>query len=86
MFPDKPTLLVVGDSYAGGVDPRAVNYPQLVADEMGWNLALDAQGGTGFVHGIDNLSPPRVPFIDRLDRDAATMVSCRLRSHRRRPK
>jgi lysophospholipase L1-like esterase len=67
-----PTLLVVGDSYAGGVDPRTVNYPQLVADKMGWNLALDAQGGTGFVHGIDNLSPPHVPFIDRLDRDAAT--------------
>jgi lysophospholipase L1-like esterase len=72
MFPDKPTLLVIGDSYAGGVDPRAVNYPQLVADKMGWNLALDAQGGTGFVHGVDNLSPPHVPFIDRLDRDAAT--------------
>jgi lysophospholipase L1-like esterase len=72
MFPDKPTLLVVGDSYAGGVDPRTVNYPQLVADKMGWNLALDAQGGTGFVHGVDDASPPHRPFIDRLDRDAAT--------------
>ena len=72
LFPEKPTLLVVGDSYAGGVDPRIVNYPQLVADKMGWNLALDAQGGTGFIHGIDNVSPPHVPFIDRLDQDAAT--------------
>jgi lysophospholipase L1-like esterase len=68
---DRPTLLVVGDSYAGGVDPRTANYPQLVADKMGWNLALDAQGGTGFIHGLDNVSPPHVPFIDRLDRDAA---------------
>ena len=65
MFDYKPTLLVVGDSYA-------VTYPDLVADKMGWSLALDAQDGTGFVHGIDNLSPPHVPFIDRLDRDAAT--------------
>ena len=69
---DKPTLLVVGDSYAGGADPRTVNYPQLVADKMGWNLDLDAQGGTGFINRIDNVSPPHVPFIDRLDRDAAT--------------
>jgi lysophospholipase L1-like esterase len=68
----RPTLLVVGDSYAGGVDPRTANYPQLVADKMGWDLALDAQGGTGFIHGIDNVSPPHVPFIDRLDNDAAT--------------
>jgi hypothetical protein len=66
MFDYKPTLLVVGDSYA------VTYYPDLVADKMGWSLALDAQDGTGFVHGVDNLSPARVPFIDRLDRDAAT--------------
>jgi lysophospholipase L1-like esterase len=73
IFDNRPTLLVVGDSFAGGTgDPGFVTYPYLVADKMGWNLALDAQGGTGFVHRMDNLSPPRVPFIDRLDRDVAT--------------
>ncbi|MGH3959086.1 SGNH/GDSL hydrolase family protein [Mycobacterium sp.] len=72
MFDAKPTLLVVGDSFASGTgDPRFVTYPYLVADKMGWNLALDAQGGTGFVHRVDNYSPPHVPFVDRLDRDAA---------------
>jgi hypothetical protein len=64
-FDYKPTLLVVEDSYA-------VTYPELVADRMGWSLALDAQDGTGFVRGIDNHDPARVPFIDRLDGDAAT--------------
>lgn len=74
MFDYKPTLLIVGDSYAD-------TYPDLVADKMGWSLALDAQDGTGFVHCIDVAArhmqyidppPPRVPFIDRLNRDAAT--------------
>jgi lysophospholipase L1-like esterase len=73
MFDPKPTLLVAGDSFAGGTgDPRFFTYPYLVAEKMGWNLALDAQGGTGFVHRMDNLSPPHVPLIDRLDRDVAT--------------
>src|SRR5271168_4737493 len=45
MFDHKPTLLAVGDSYAA-------TYPELVADKMGWSLALDAQDGTGFVHRI----------------------------------
>jgi hypothetical protein len=75
MFDYKPTLLVVGDSYAD-------TYPDVVADKMGWSLALDARDGTGFIHCIDPLAPrhmlyidpppPRLPFIDRLDRDAAT--------------
>jgi hypothetical protein len=74
MFDYKPTLLIVGDSYAD-------TYPDLVADKMGWSLALDAQDGTGFVNCIDVTTrhaqyidppPPRVPFIDRLNRDAAT--------------
>jgi hypothetical protein len=65
MFDYKPTLLVVRDSYA-------VTYPDLVADQMGWSLALDGQEGTGFVGSVDNNNPARVPFIDRLDGDAAT--------------
>lgn len=72
MFDSKPTVLVVGDSFAAGVVPEIVTYPQLVADKLGWNLALDAQGGTGFVRGDDTFSPPHMPFIDRLDRDTAT--------------
>lgn len=73
MFDYKPTLLVVGDSFAGGTgDPRFVTYPHLVAERMGWSLALDAQGATGFVNGVADITPPHVPFIDRLDHDAAT--------------
>src|ERR1700761_7256922 len=45
-FDHKPMLLVVRDSYA-------VTYPELIADRMGWSLALDGQDGTGFVSGID---------------------------------
>lgn len=65
MFDYKPTLLVVRDSYA-------IIYPDLVADRMGWSLALDGQDGTGFVRSVDMHHPERVPFIDRLDGDAAT--------------
>jgi hypothetical protein len=65
MFDYKPTLLVVRDSYA-------IGYPDLVADRMGWSLVLDGQDGTGFVRSIDLHNPKRVPFIDRLDADAAT--------------
>ena len=73
MFDPKPTLLVAGDSFAAGVgDPNNLTYPYLLAAKMGWNLALDAQGGTGFASGIDSLSPPTVPFIDRLGRNEAT--------------
>jgi hypothetical protein len=65
MFDYKPTLLVVRDSYA-------IIYPDLVADRMGWSLALDGQDGTGFVRSVDMHHPERVPFIDRLDGDAAS--------------
>ena len=64
-FDHKPMLLVVRDSYAD-------TYPELIADRMGWSLALDGQDGTGFVGSVDNNNPGRVPFIDRLDGDAAT--------------
>ena len=64
MFDYKPTLLVVRDSYS-------IIYPDLVADRMGWSLDLDGQDGTGFV-GSDMHDPEHVPFIDRLDGDAAT--------------
>jgi hypothetical protein len=65
MFDYKPTLLIVRDSYA-------ITYPDLVAHSMGWSFAVDGQDGTGFVRSVDMHNPERVPFIDRLDGDAAT--------------
>jgi hypothetical protein len=75
MFDYRPTLLVVGDSYAE-------TYPDLVADKMGWSSVLDEQDGSGFVRCIDyrtfrheqyiNPTPLPVPFKDRLDHDVAT--------------
>src|SRR5579884_2080165 len=65
MFDYQPTLLAVTDSSSSF-------YPYLVALAMGWKLVLDAQGSTGFVRGADDTSSPRVPFIDRLNQDAAT--------------
>lgn len=72
MFGTKPTMLVVGDSFAGGTGNANVTaYPALVARKEGWDVAVDAQGGTGFVHRADTAVPPGVPFIDRLAFDAA---------------
>ncbi len=73
MFGSKPTMLLVGDSFVGGTgDPNFSSYPALVARKEGWDIAVDAQGGTGFVHRADTAVPPGVPFIDRLAFDAAT--------------
>ena len=73
MFGSKPTMLLIGDSFVGGTgDPNVASYPALVARKEGWDVAVDAQGGTGFVHRADTAVPPGVPFMDRLAFDAAT--------------
>lgn len=73
-FDRVPTVLVVGDSFAGGTgDPSIEIYPNILARRMGWDLALDAQGGTGFVNARQipgTIATNRVPFIERLDDDA----------------
>jgi lysophospholipase L1-like esterase len=70
MFDYKPTLLIVGDSFASGTgDPTFRPYPYLLADRLGWCLALDAEGGTGFVNVTAGGNSGRLPFIDRLARD-----------------
>lgn len=70
MFDYKPTLLIVGDSFAGGTgDPTFRPYPYLLGDRLGWSLTLDAQGGTGFINVAGPVGSRGVPFIDRLARD-----------------
>lgn len=68
-LPSRSTLLIVGDSYAGGVDPTIPTYAPGLAEEMGWNLALDAQGGTGFLTYRVTPETTTAPFIERLSRD-----------------
>jgi len=61
-FGHRPTLLVVGDSFAAGVDAESMAYPRLIGDIMNWNVIADAQGGTGFTNpGLHGLI-----FADRL--------------------
>lgn len=62
----QPVLLVIGDSYAAGIDAQVTPYPEQLANRMGWHLEVDAQGGTGFVQGVPDADPPHVPFADRL--------------------
>ncbi len=70
IFDYRPTLLVVGDSFAGGTgDPTFRPYPHLLGDQLCWNLTVDAQGGTGFVNAAGDGNSRGVPFIDRLARD-----------------
>ena len=49
--------------------PRQTGYSALVADAMGYRLALDAQGGTGYLR--KGSRPTFAPLIDRLPRDHA---------------
>lgn len=68
----RPLLLIVGDSYAEGVSPQIPTYAPGLAESMGWDLALDAQGGTGFLSYRPQPGTVTAPFIDRLDRDVKT--------------
>lgn len=73
-IPRQPGLLIVGDSFAAGADPNSFAYPVVLAEEMGWSLVWDVQGGTGFLppmgDGKQVIPPPgHVPFGERLDAD-----------------
>ena len=70
-----PKLLVIGDSFAGGVDDPTItrNYPAILADSLGMTLELDAMGARGFLPNlVTQTDPPTVipPFIDHLAIDA----------------
>lgn len=60
------SLLIVGDSFPGGTgDPDIETYPEILSRITGWNVRVDAQGGTGFVNSFGST----VPLIERLDSD-----------------
>nr|WP_223205513.1 SGNH/GDSL hydrolase family protein [Gordonia jinghuaiqii] len=62
-----PTLLIIGDSFAGGTgNPEFDAYPAVLMQRTGWHVRVDAQGGTGFVNpGVKKT----VRLIDRLESD-----------------
>ncbi|WP_431816649.1 SGNH/GDSL hydrolase family protein [Gordonia jacobaea] len=77
--PTAPTLLVIGDSFAGGTgDPQITAYPELLGSALGYHAVVDAQGGTGFLNDGNNFKAPGKPktqrAIDRLDHDADTFL------------
>ncbi|HEY5841395.1 MAG TPA: SGNH/GDSL hydrolase family protein [Mycobacterium sp.] len=49
--PHKPTMLFIGDSYAGNADPGETSYGCIAAVEMGWRCELAALPGTGYFSG-----------------------------------
>jgi lysophospholipase L1-like esterase len=67
-FKPRPALLVVSDSMGGGVgDPEVPkNFPQFLADKMGWDVNVDGVGATGYlvthltkaVNKVDRTVPP----------------------------
>ena len=74
-----PTLLVIGDSFAGGTgDPQITVYPELLGSALGYHAVVDAQGGTGFLNDGNNVKvagkPKTQRAIDRLDHDADTFL------------
>jgi len=76
-FKSRPALLVITDSMGGGVnDPNIPkNYPQYLAEKMGWDVNVDGIGATGYVEthltmDIDKVDRIVPPVIERLDIDA----------------
>lgn len=70
-LPDKPRLLIIGDSYSAGIgadDPAKQGYAYLIANRLGWETRVDAIGGTGYTWGggEDGTRPDR--FADRVGR------------------
>lgn len=52
-LPDRPVLLIVGDSYTAGVgaDQPDQGWAYVVAAELGYTANIDGVGGTGFAWG-----------------------------------
>lgn len=62
------SLLVISDSFGGGVDPRITIYWQLIADRAGWVARSDSVGGSGYaITGTQTV-------IERLPVDRARYV------------
>lgn len=66
------TLLVIGDSFAGGNgDPNIVTYPTVLGERFGWNVRVDAVGGSGFVSKM--FEGRKIPSVgERLAQDRAS--------------
>lgn len=68
----RPTLLVISDSYAAGNgDSSYETYAPRVAAMMGWNLRLDAIGGSGYIESMIDGTRVGRPFSERLPDDIA---------------
>jgi lysophospholipase L1-like esterase len=66
----RPTLLAIGDSYVGGAgDPSIKTYPQHLAEKMGWNLRVDAVGGSGYLSRTLPTGAPAHSLAERLPFD-----------------
>lgn len=71
-FDQRPTLLAIGDSYVGGTgDPSIVIYPEQVAETMGWNVRVDAVGGSGYLPRNRPTGEPVPTLAERLPQDIA---------------
>ncbi|MDF3284090.1 SGNH/GDSL hydrolase family protein [Gordonia sp. N1V] len=62
------TALFIGDSYVEGVDGGGQPYPRRVGAEFGWQVDVDAKGGSGFVARGPVASA--LPFGQRLAADS----------------
>lgn len=69
--PQAASVLFVGDSFTAGAGaPPGQAYPELIANRSNWDLHVDAEGATGFIHdgqGTGNGQTSRL--IDRLAED-----------------
>jgi lysophospholipase L1-like esterase len=76
LFDRNATLLVITDSMGGGIgDGTIKRWPDVLADNMHWNVVVDAMGARGFLPtDASNVGVPRPvpPFIDALKYDADT--------------
>ncbi|WP_170854050.1 SGNH/GDSL hydrolase family protein [Microlunatus flavus] len=51
MLPDRPKVLLLGDSYTKGIgaSTRTKGYAYQVAEPLGWDLTVDGKSGTGYI-------------------------------------
>lgn len=67
--PERPAMLVVGDSYTGGsLENEGAEWPLIVGSERDWAVVRDAVGGTGYLNGGPDGGQT---FISRVERTTA---------------
>jgi lysophospholipase L1-like esterase len=73
-LPDRPTALIIGDSFSEGVGASKpdAGWARTASDALAWRATIDAVGGTGFTKGNASDGRTGLTFANRIEAHAAS--------------